>query len=132
MAAAVLAIALSLMTFLVARDFFGDAAGLVALAILVFDPKPDGALRTGDHGYWSGTLLSGGNLGRLSICEAAYALAPSDCDGTAAGDQALWDSGGPDARRGRGLRLSGQRLRSPEGHTPRSMSAKSDRICTPL
>lgn len=39
MSAELLALALCLFTFLAAREWFGDAAGLMALALLVFDPN---------------------------------------------------------------------------------------------
>ena len=75
LAAGLLALALSLMVFWAARDWFGTVAGLVALMLVSLRSQRAGALRAGDHGHRRFAVLSGQHLCVLSLREGAHAAA---------------------------------------------------------
>lgn len=98
--AGLLAVGLSLMVFFAAREWFGTAAGLIALALVTFDPNvlAHSALVTTDVGV--SLFFPGQYFYLLSICETALCVATA-CGGcrigAAAGDEALGRFVGADA-----------------------------------
>ena len=62
LATAILALALSFVVLLAAREWFGTTAALAALTLVVFDPNFARPLRVGDHRCRSNAVFLGGDL----------------------------------------------------------------------